>query len=218
MKRQTKTVTSLTAAALACTMLLPFATSASAAVGDEAPDVTIANFDFNSTKTGDTGRLADSTGFARATFGSAAQTVQGLDGTTALDMSGNNWLNVTDVTGNPLLTGLNDVTFSYDSKSGADPSWTIFASRDSGGVPWGNENYVGVLDRAGTIGVERYSSGRTNNGNVSTQGTTAWKHIDLIVNNNETTLKVNGVTKATNTTIDVQHALSTILGSSSILR
>lgn len=175
-------------------------------------DHEIARFDFNDLTPG-SAQVTDATGKAKALInGAVATSTNPLDASVAADMSGKVWMNVVGQDAKALLAGVEEATFSYDSLSGADPSWTLYAAQTSAAQSNGAERYFGVLDRAGTFTVERYNGGRGNSGNVSTAGSAVWKHIDIVVSASATKLYVNGTLVSINAAIDADHALGAILG------
>ena len=120
-----------------------------------------------------------------ATQGTATL-ADGKDGKAA-KLSKNFWLNVTAKNGDALLKGKNDVTISYDVKPDAsnNTGWTFFAASNATKQEYGQEHYVGVLDKTTGITVERYNNNdgkRDSSGNVSYTKTNAdWKHVDLVI-------------------------------------
>ncbi|MFT9397039.1 MAG: family 43 glycosylhydrolase [Bifidobacterium psychraerophilum] len=180
---------------------------------DGSEEGVLADFDFNDLTAG-AASINDATGGAKATVNGTVSTAQNtLDGTTAADLNNKVWLNVTAADGTALLAGHDEVTFSYDSLVGSG-KWALFAAPNSDAAVYNAENYLGVMDESSSISVERFASGRANNGNVSTTGSSVWKHVDLVVSNSTTKLYVDGVLKASNDAIDSAHALSAILGQS----
>ena len=105
----------------------------------------------------------------------------------AAKLSKNFWLNVTAKNGDALLKGKNDVTISYDVKPdvSGNTGWTFFAASNATKQEYGQEHYVGVLDKTTGITVERYNNNdgkRDSSGNVSYTNTNAdWKHVDIVI-------------------------------------
>ena len=105
----------------------------------------------------------------------------------AAKLSKNFWLNVTAKNGDALLKGKNDVTISYDVKPdvSGNTGWTFFAASNATKQEYGQEHYVGVLDKTTGITVERYNNNdgkRDSSGNVSYTKTNAdWKHVDIVI-------------------------------------
>ncbi|WP_206222198.1 immunoglobulin-like domain-containing protein [Schaalia sp. ZJ1691] len=162
----------------------------------------VADFTFNSVKAGQTEAIADETGASATINGSAAVTT-GKDGSTALKISRNFWLDVTKEGASP-LKGKRAVTISYDSKPEASGNvgWVVFANRSTGAPSYGQEHYLGTLDKTDTLVVERYansSGGRDTRANVSGTSSAEWKHVDMVFTDEYTALYINGhlVQKAT---------------------
>lgn len=196
----------LAVSGLATTGLASLATPAAAA---EADPSLIADFDFDDPTTGLVGAGATATVQGTLTL------VEGQDGTTAAQISRGNWLAVAKDDGSPLLAGLDDVTISYDrrpTESSVNAGWAFIAQRSTAAHVYQQEHYVGVLDKATSLVVERYdnSGTRDSSGNLSAGALTpGWKHVDLVLEGTAARLYVDGDLKATNTT---GKTLSTILG------
>ncbi|MEI5676132.1 MULTISPECIES: immunoglobulin-like domain-containing protein [unclassified Nocardioides] len=171
----------------------------------------IASFNFDDAATGLVGAGA------KATVLGSLSLVEGQDGTTAVKITRGNWLDVTKDDGTPLLAGLDDITISYDrnpTDSSANAGWALIAQRSNQTNVYQQEHYVGVLDKATSLVVERYDNvgARDSSGNLSAGALTpGWKHVDLVLDGPAARLYVDGDLKATNTT---GKALSTILGAS----
>ncbi|HEY0215180.1 MAG TPA: immunoglobulin-like domain-containing protein, partial [Cellulomonas sp.] len=161
----------------------------------------LADFDFDDLTAGRTGTLSDTTGNATAVITGAGATGAGSDGSTAARISSQFWLKVTDADGASPLKGRHAVTISYDSRPDATGNlgWTVFATRD-GAPAYQQEHYVGFLDKTDGLTVERYNSNgsRDSSGNVTGSSGADWKHVDLIVTDDFTTLYVDGVQVAHN--------------------
>ncbi|WP_206543027.1 LamG-like jellyroll fold domain-containing protein, partial [Microbacterium testaceum] len=193
-----------TAAALCASLLAP---AASHAAGPT--DSLIADFTF------DSGTTSFSGAGATATTQGTARLVPGVSGNAA-QLGAGFWLNVAKNDGSPLLTGLDDVTISYDSKPSAtgNVGWSVFAARTAAPQTYAQEHYLGFLDRTTGIVVERYDNagGRNTAGNlVSTVATTEWKHVDLVVSGSTARLFVDKKLVSSTT---AGPALSAILGAS----
>ena len=194
-----------TTAAIAFTALVPTAASA-----DPVAPV-IAKLSFDDGTTGLAG------GGAKATVTGTYATGAGADGTAAAKLSSANWLTVTKTDGSPLLTGLNDVTFSYDSKpdtASANLGWTVVAQRSTATTTYQNEHYLGVMDKSSSVIAERYNNSgtRVSTGNLSATATPAgWKHVDVVLSGTSGKLYINGSLAASNT---AGALLTDILGSS----
>lgn len=203
--RRGMTVAAAVTLALAVPTALPAVASA-----DEGTDALIANLTFDDATTGLTGAGA------RATVNGALTLDVGVDGKAAR-LSVGNWLSLTKEDGSPLLAGLETVTISYDSlptNSSANKGWTVFAAPNAATQTYATEKYLGVIDKATSLVVERYANtaGRDSTGNLNA-GTVAagWRHVDLVLDGTSGTLFVDGTAVATNTTGKL---LSAVVGAS----
>ncbi|MBF4461306.1 MULTISPECIES: LamG-like jellyroll fold domain-containing protein [unclassified Rathayibacter] len=202
---------SLSAAALAAGAAVPVAAAEPSTPPTPAQSL-LADFTFDSAPTA--GAFTDRS--ARASVQGTATLVPGRDGQgTAASLSSSFWLNLTGTDGQPLLKGRDSVTFSYDSRPATDGNvgWSLFAARTADGQNYGQEKYLGVLDRTTGLNVERYANttGRDTSGNLAAPGSGAqWKHVDLVLDGSTARLYVDGVAKSVTT---AGPSLSTILSS-----
>ncbi|WP_295832506.1 family 43 glycosylhydrolase [uncultured Microbacterium sp.] len=182
-----------------------------AAASAEAPPP-VAFFDFDAPPVDG----AFASGSARATVRGRADLVAGREGHgTAARLSSQFWLDVRNTDGSAVLAGDDEVTLSYDSMPAASDNtgWTVFVAADAAAPTYGNERYLGILDRTGGMTVERYrnSGGRDASGNLSAEGRAGWKHVDLVLSGNTARLYIDQ--KLVRTALDGP-ALDEILGSS----
>lgn len=122
-----------------------------------------------------------------------------VSGEGALSLNGSSFIEVKNAEDGTLISGQEELTISYYSKSTAAPGWAYFINKDSNSPTGGAEYYLGILDRpsnAGGILVERYSNGRVNTGNTGSR-TADWTKIDVVYGKDYTTLYVNGVEAST---------------------
>ena len=165
----------------------------------------IANFDFETEGSEFTGAGA------KATVNGTGAYDTGSDDSKAFSFSNSTWLNVTKEDGSALLAGLDAITISYDSNpSEPNAGWIFFASPDTTAQEWPKEHYLGVMDYATSIRVERFHNNGERPGNdLFTEGLTAgWKHVDLVITATDYTLYVNGERKSYN---ESNYKLSDIL-------
>ncbi len=171
----------------------------------------LASFDFDDAETGLVG------GEARAAVKGSLTLADGDDGTKAVSLSAGNWLDVTKKDGTPLLAGLDELTISYDSKpatGSANKGWSVYAAPSTATQTYPNEHYLGFIDLATSLLVERYDNvgARDSSGNLSAPGLSAgWRHVDLVIRGSSGKLYVNGELVAKNTSGKL---LSDILGES----
>ncbi|WDG17286.1 family 43 glycosylhydrolase [Microbacterium sp. Clip185] len=167
-------------------------TSASVAAATEAAPAPVASFDFETPPQAGAFASAD----ARAVVQGTADLVTSREGQgTAARLSPAFWLTVTRADGTALLAGDEEVTISYDSLAEAQGNvgWTVFAAADASTQTYGSERYLGVLDRAGDIVVERYNNTgvRDTSGILTATGTSRWRHVDLVLAQNTARLYVD---------------------------
>jgi len=162
-----------------------------AAVSAAAPQP-VASFDFDAPPVDG----AFVSGNARAAVRGTADLVAGREGHgTAARLSSAFWLDVRNADGGAVLAGDHEVTISYDSMPAASDNvgWTVFAAADAATPTFGNERYLGILDRTGGLTVERYrnSGGRDTTGNLTHDGRAGWKHVDLVLSGETARLYVD---------------------------
>ncbi|PWG59163.1 family 43 glycosylhydrolase [Bifidobacterium catulorum] len=183
------------------------AIGAGTAAAADADAVPLASFNFNNDD-GFTGN-----GAVAAKQGNVAL-ADGNDGTKAAKLGSGAWLNITKDDGTSLLKGLDDVTISYDRRAdtSGNTGWTVFAASNNAAQTYGNEHYLGFLDKIDGLTVERYNNSgkRVSDGNLTNKASRAgWNHVELTVSGKDATLKVDGTEVATNT---AGPALTDILG------
>ncbi len=123
---------------------------------------------------------------------------------------------VTDKNNHSLLTGLDEVTVSYQIKpESSRTNWGFFAAPNTNKQEYKQEHYIGIVDISGTTNAERYN----NNGERPTSaryetGYNGWYYVTAVYAEGFTTLYINGE-KVAEAVSD--YALSDILGDNSIL-
>ena len=133
-----------------------------------------------------------------------------LDGTAA------QWLNVTAADGSSLLTGLEEMTVSYDIKNERTATnWAFYAAPNGNTQLNTTEHYVGFLHNGGNLTVERYNNTNGRPANPSAAVGNDWVHIDVVLSKTDTAIYVNGVERAR---VDSDYSLLDILGGNSILQ
>ncbi len=137
-----------------------------------------------------------------------------LDGTTYLDVTAKDYQS--------LLTGMTELTVSFDMKQDGDASgnqWPFFAAPSTtpqnemeiGG--WG-PTYLGVFSNISGITVERHNGGRKPSISENLD-VTGWNHVDVVFAGNSTRLYVDGEMKGEETS---GQSVSNILGWGSVLQ
>ncbi len=132
----------------------------------------------------------------------------------SLDGSGTVWLSVTKDDGQPLLTGVEELTVSFYSKAeGSGSNWPFFAAGDGKAQELDKESYLGILEKEGKVTAERYLHGRQD---VPTADCEAgWNHIVAVYSADDVRIYVNGTLAQT---AENSGALKEILGENSILQ
>ena len=143
------------------------------------------------------------------------------DGSQALHLDGTSsqWLSVTARQGGSLLTGLEEMTVSYDIKNERDgTNWALYTAPSDAtqGNPNG-EHYIGFLHNSGNLTVERYNqpAGTSRPACPSVFIGSEWIHIDAVLSGTDTAIYVNGIEQAR---VDSAYSLTDILGDNSILQ
>lgn len=133
-----------------------------------------------------------------------------------LDGSASNYLTVTNQEGGSLLTGLNEVTISYEMKPDrTTTNWVMYAAPDSHQQEYGKESYLGILENGGTTTAERYLNSGSRPANPSAKTGSDWHHVDVVVTKKETILYVNGTEQSR---VESTKSLSDIFGETGILQ
>ena len=140
------------------------------------------------------------------------------DGSQALHLDGTNtqWLNVTKADGTSLLTGLDEMTISYDIKNERDATnWAFFAAPNTTTQEFGTEHYVGCMHNTGNLTVERYNNTNGRPASASASVGNDWVHIDVVHSAADTAIYVNGMESSR---VESSYSLKDILGNNSILQ
>ena len=152
--------------------------------GEDSSPKPLAAFDFEQGPVD--GAFVD--GDIRATVHGTAELVEGQDGAgQAAQLGPDFWLDLANADGTSPLQGLDEVTVSYDSNPSAtgNTGWTVYAAASVDAPSYGNERYLGHLDTASGVVVERYNNSggqRDSSGNLRASSTpSGWKHVDLVI-------------------------------------
>ncbi len=125
------------------------------------------------------------------------------DGSTELYLSEKNktHLNLTQKNGTPLRNH-DALTISYDSKpykteEGVNGSWSFYAAPNSNAQNFNKENYLGVRESTTHMDVQSWKNTTGTRLPYISKDTTdyqnQWRHIDLVIDGEKTTLYINGV-------------------------
>lgn len=113
----------------------------------------------------------------------------------SLYLDGSGYMNVAKTDGSSLLTGCDEVTISYYSKADNDGAmWSMFLSPNAEGQNVNFEKYLGILDRKGSVNVERYNNNGARPTSIfaSASADGAWRHVAVVFANGMTTLYIDG--------------------------
>ena len=193
------------------------AKTASVSLNDYKNDKNLlVDYDFNDLQ-------ADATGIytangVTATINGKAATGTGSDGSTAARLSSGFWLgDIQSEDGSSPLKGRHAIAISYDSKPDAsgNTGWSLYAARDAATPSYGREHYIGFLDKTDGITFERYNNndGGRHGANVSGDSKADWKHVDVVVTDESTSMYIDG-TLAQTVEAKAEHDLTSILGES----
>lgn len=137
----------------------------------------------------------------------------------ALDLNGTDaWLDVKKQDGGSLLTGLEELTVSFDSYSRKnEKSWSFFAAPNADAQGYNSENYAAAFDNATGLAFEYYKGGRGARGSASASCSynEGWKHVDLVVNRASVSVFIN---KEKVSEKGIMSSLTQLLGENSILQ
>ena len=204
-----KGIAAILAAAMAGTMIPGMALAASEESRAVSGGNLLADFTFDDAQSGFSGGQAKAEG---------AYALQEVDGRKAVYLNGNSdhFLKVTKADGTSLLTGVEELTISYDAKPDrTDTNWPFYAAPNENAQSSGKERYLGILANNGKTTVERYNNTGSRPANPSADTGSSWAHVDVVVSKTDTTIYVNGVKKGTQSS---SYRLPDILGNASILQ
>ena len=178
----------------------------------EAKDSLIAEFTFDdATGSGDmTGGNAKATGTYTIVDSYAG-------GGKALHLNGSNqFLSLTKTDGSSLLTGLTELTISYEAKhERTATNWVAYAAPNTNAQTFNAEKYIGAFQNGGNLKVERYNNSGSRPLAAETAVSNDWTHVDLVYTTDAVIVYVNGEEKARQSS---SYALTDILGSNSIFQ
>lgn len=122
------------------------------------------------------------------------------DGGKALKLNGKDqFLSVTDKDGKSLLTGVDELTVSYQTRPGSSATnWGFFAAPNDETQTYKSEHYIGVFDNGGKVGAERYNSNNQERPLVPSYQANEdnWYYVTAVFTKTETIIYVNGVERA----------------------
>lgn len=179
---------------------------------EEEPSL-LAEFTFDDEETGFSGGQAKASGGHTLTDSYEANAGKALH----LDGTANQWLAVTNNEGESLLTGVEELTISYDIKNErTQTNWAVYAAQRAGSWEYGQEHYIGFLHNGGNLTVERYNN--TNGSRPSSPSAKVgeeWTHVDAVLSKTDTTIYINGVEKSS---VESAYMIPELLGENSILQ
>lgn len=141
------------------------------------------------------------------------------NGALYLDGTSSNWLDVVKGDGSSLLTGQEELTFSFAAKPESEKgNWLMFASSDDSPQENGEEHYLGLLEFQGAFSAERFlchdGSARPETAYIGGVETSKWLYVTLVHTPEVTIIYINGEEKARTSS---ETAIPDILGQESIL-
>ncbi|SKB85825.1 Beta-xylosidase, GH43 family [Lachnospiraceae bacterium] len=188
---------------------------------NENPDTTlneaaVAHFSFDDEESGFAGKgaVADSNNGYELTEGVNGNAV-------ALDSAKEQWLNLTKKDGSALLTGEDEITINYWSKTKKDGStkWSFYAAPSDKAQSGSYETYLGVIDPKNNnrLVVERYNNngGRPSNAETTAQPGDEWKMVTIVESKHSSKLFINGKQVAS---VGSVYDLSDIFGDNGIVQ
>lgn len=143
---------------------------------------------------------------------------ESYDGSSALHLDGTSsqWLNVTKSDGTSLLTGMDEITISYDIQNErTTTNWAFFAAPNTTTQEYQVEHYIGCMHSNGTLTTERYNNAGSRPASASATVGNDWVHIDVVHSAEDTAIYVNGMESSR---VASSYSLTDILGNSSILQ
>ena len=182
-------------------------------------EAAIAHFSFDDEEKGFTGKGA------KAEEHNGYELVEGKNGKGISIKNGEKqFLTLTKKDGSALLTGLNEMTVNYYSKTkaGSGTQWIMYASGSEDAPSYGQEKYIGIIDPlngGGEINIERYYN--TNGGRSAVNKydfsdiDDEWKMVTVVFRKDKTELYVNGELVST---IDSSASLKKIFGENGIVQ
>lgn len=120
--------------------------------------------------------------------------------------------------GSSLLTGKKSFTISYKSKAEGGNGWTFFTAPDDSKPVLNNEKYLGIMDKADSVTVERYNNTGERKPKIMGNSTSDWKLVTVAFDEGKTTVYVNGEVKEEEGSLDSDVKIDEMLGDSSILQ
>ena len=170
----------------------------------------LAGFTFDDEDTG----FTDGNGVAEG-----GHSLQEHDGGNALYLNGtSDFLKVSAENGESLLTGVKELTVSFQAKPEGGNQWLFYAAPNEEMQTGQNETYLGILQNAdGTVSIKRYKNQGENPADVSAAvdvNADGWYYMTVVYTENETILYVNGEEKTRQSS---EYPLADILGDNSIL-
>ncbi len=145
--------------------------------------------------------------------------LQEHDGGNALYLNGtSDFLKVSAEDGSSLLTGVKELTVSFQAKPEEGAKWMFYAAPNEDVQIEQQEEYLGITqNNDGTVSAKRYKNQGEKPADASAAaeaGEDGWYHVTVVYTENETILYVNGEEKVRQPS---EYPLTDILGDNSIL-
>lgn len=117
------------------------------------------------------------------------------DGALYLDGTDSNWLSLQKADGSSLLTGWEEMTFSFAAKPESEKgNWLLYAAADENTQEHGKERYLGLLEFQKSISAERFKNqgSRPETAYVEGVDTTQWIYVTLVHSADEAIIYIDG--------------------------
>lgn len=140
----------------------------------------------------DGGKLDSTSAYGKATGNPSFVTVDDKD---CIQFSGSgSEVTLTDANGNPLLTGIDEMTISFKLKpTSTDCSWIFYAAPSSAAQTYLQEKYLGVRTQSGILHTERYNNSGERSAEVAgTITANEWHDVIISVNGATTDVYIDG--------------------------
>ena len=144
-----------------------------------------------------------------------------VDGRKAVYLDGtDDFLKVMAEDGSSLLTGVSELTISFDIKTAEynRTDWGFFAAPNEATQSYQQEHYIGIFEQYAAVNVERYNNSGARPEWIRVENsmpTNVWTNVTAVFKEGECTLYVNGSKMST---LSSDYSLESILGNESILQ
>ncbi len=175
----------------------------------------LADFDFNTDP--QDGKFTSKDAVAAIVGAGATLQDRDADQGKALYLDGSaSYLDVKKSDNSSLLTGLKELTISFEAKPDrTSTNWGFYAAPNADRQGVNGEHYIGALINGGTTTLERYHQSGSRPRSASAATGTDWTHVDAVFSETDTTIYLDGVKVSAEAS---NYALTDILGQASIFQ